>query len=500
MSYSPVEFIATNYRDFGTWFLKFYLPSTTTPISMATDASAATKIAKAEVDSMGFFTTDGTTRFIPFIDRAYDAYIFPTAEEADNNDTVNAIRVADNISVFGDELAVTPKRLTVVPGQTVYTDIGSEVIIHVDGRMLHQTNGDYSLTADGDLVLADPFLEGQNVELWSRTIVPDSGNGANAGLLTFETVQLALESGDLKLGMLIHIKETVTSDPNLTFWEVVETATIAPNKWNQQVSTFNSILSIKLQGSDDWIFNLSRGSMELIAHRGSAYEPENTVLAVSAYIQRGCTSVEIDVQPSADGTMWCYHDPNLDTDTNLSGTVNSTADATLELATLNSANGTVLDGIGLSKLEDILIYCSQRTLKIYPEMKFSGWSEANIKGLLTLLEKYNYLNDRCMIQAVDTSLLQTLRETNKDVLIAAALNTDFATAKPSIDLMQELGNGALVWDQDALLNEQDDFFPYCFSRGVRIVAFTITDVDKAERLKALGCNGIITDTFLGARL
>lgn len=50
-----------------------------------------------------------------------------------------------------------------------------------------------------------------------------------------------------------------------------------------------------------------------IAHRGFAgAAPENTVAAVRAAVAAGADAVEVDVRPTADGTVVCFHDARLD--------------------------------------------------------------------------------------------------------------------------------------------------------------------------------------------
>ncbi len=99
MAYAPIAGIIPQY-DQVSYYLKFYKPNTDTPISMSIDITGATLLAKAQLDVNGFPTTDGTTLFIPFLNQNYDAFLFPTAAEADANDTVNAFRVAENINPF----------------------------------------------------------------------------------------------------------------------------------------------------------------------------------------------------------------------------------------------------------------------------------------------------------------------------------------------------------------------------------------------------------------
>lgn len=106
MAYSPIAFTAANYRDYKNWWLKAYEPSTTTPKSIATDSTLATLIAKAELNKDGFIVSAGGALIIPYIDDAYDLWLFPTEAEADANDTSNALRLADNITgVNGDIIA-----------------------------------------------------------------------------------------------------------------------------------------------------------------------------------------------------------------------------------------------------------------------------------------------------------------------------------------------------------------------------------------------------------
>jgi hypothetical protein len=103
MAYSPVQLLSTPLEDYAGYWLKFYEESTTTLLSMATDATGGTTLAKAEISSggtvpIGFLKTAGSALLNPFVDGDYDAWLFPTAAEADANDTTNAIQIADNLN------------------------------------------------------------------------------------------------------------------------------------------------------------------------------------------------------------------------------------------------------------------------------------------------------------------------------------------------------------------------------------------------------------------
>lgn len=106
MAYSPIAFTAPNYRDYEHNWVKAYEPGTTTPKPLALEPDGGTQVAKLEINKDGFLISAGAALVIPYIDGAYDLWMFPTEAEADANDTVNALRIADDITgVNGDILA-----------------------------------------------------------------------------------------------------------------------------------------------------------------------------------------------------------------------------------------------------------------------------------------------------------------------------------------------------------------------------------------------------------
>ena len=65
---------------------------------MSLDSKGDTTVAKLELNADGFLESSGGALVIPYIDGAYDSWLFPTAAEADANDTSNAKRLADDIT------------------------------------------------------------------------------------------------------------------------------------------------------------------------------------------------------------------------------------------------------------------------------------------------------------------------------------------------------------------------------------------------------------------
>ena len=97
MAYAAIANIIPQYENYPNYWLKAYTQGTTTPKVMATDKTGATTASKFELNSDGFPITAGSALVIPFIDGAYDLWLFSTAALADANTTGSAIQLADNI-------------------------------------------------------------------------------------------------------------------------------------------------------------------------------------------------------------------------------------------------------------------------------------------------------------------------------------------------------------------------------------------------------------------
>ena len=103
MAWSPISNTVPQYsKNAGgaaaaDYYLKFYADGTTTPINMATDSTGGTTLAKCQLDSLGYPTTDGSTVFVPHIDQDYKLALYTNSTDADNNTLASAAWVVDNL-------------------------------------------------------------------------------------------------------------------------------------------------------------------------------------------------------------------------------------------------------------------------------------------------------------------------------------------------------------------------------------------------------------------
>ena len=140
--------------------MKAYEPGTTTPKPIAIGPGAPTLVAKLQLNADGFIVSAGGAIVMPYIDGAYDMWLFPTEAEADANDTSNAQRVADNLNPSSDEtgnqFVSVDETQTLTAGQTTvnlaFVDALTGVFYIADagvdrGRLV--VDIDYTVTSSG---------------------------------------------------------------------------------------------------------------------------------------------------------------------------------------------------------------------------------------------------------------------------------------------------------------------------------------------------------------
>jgi len=95
------------------YYLKTYSAGTTTPLSMATDSTGGTTLAKAQINTAGYPINGSGDVFIPHVSQSYKIVLYKNATDADNDTTGNADWVVDNIIPNADETSVNNRVFSV---------------------------------------------------------------------------------------------------------------------------------------------------------------------------------------------------------------------------------------------------------------------------------------------------------------------------------------------------------------------------------------------------
>lgn len=235
------------------------------------------------------------------------------------------------------------------------------------------------------------------------------------------------------------------------------------------------------------------------AHRGFDNAGlQNSMLAFSRVLSMGTDAIELDINYSTDGTIYCFHDTTVDALTNGTGAFQSLNDVYIDSLKYTATIGTKYEGEQIPKLVDFLIFARANNLRILPEIK-GVWSDAQIQILIDLLDTYEYNNDKCILQAGYIVYTELFRAKSPTISVCYLGAGALSASKTFIDRLQRLGNSYLLWNQFEILAE--DFVGYCEARGVKVIAYTITQTNQKNDLLRIGIYDIVSDVpFLGGQL
>ncbi len=228
--------------------------------------------------------------------------------------------------------------------------------------------------------------------------------------------------------------------------------------------------------------------MIVVAHRGnSSVAPENTLAAVSSAIDAGATSVEIDVQLTADRVPVVIHDDTLDRTTDGTGPV--AAVRSRELRTLDAGTwfSPAFAGEPVPLLDDVLDLLDRHPgVHLLLEVK-GVWDVADVALVADAIEGWA-LADRVVAQSFSVATVAALATAapwlRRGLLVAAA--------DGALELARHLGAAACNPD-GRVLRERPGFVAEAHAAGVTVTPWTVNDPDRWAVLHELGVDGIITD-------
>lgn len=241
------------------------------------------------------------------------------------------------------------------------------------------------------------------------------------------------------------------------------------------------------------VYSLYGYGMELIAHRGfRGQAPQNTLLAMTTALARGADSLECDVQPSADGIFYLFHDVVVDELTNGTGTFTSLDSSYIDGLTFTSTAGTPFADLRISKFTDFLAFAKRRGVYVYPEIK-SKRTDSDVDLVVQAIVDAG-MSEYCMVQSFHQADLERVRSLNKRIGIGL-LGSSPSDYQTQVDNLAALGRGCLLWEYTALLSTPE-IIEYCASKNVDIGTWTVNSSVDAEKLLALGVRRIMSDISL----
>ncbi len=213
----------------------------------------------------------------------------------------------------------------------------------------------------------------------------------------------------------------------------------------------------------------------IVAHRGaSAYEPENTIRSIRRAFEMGADAVEVDARISKDGHVVIIHDETVDRTTNGSGRVSELL--LEEIRALDAGRGEKVP-----ILEEVL-----------DEIMGKGCLFLEIKEERAAVPSLRIVMERRMIESVlfisfSSNALFSIKKIDRKA------HTGFLYIKPIDGIVKAKKLGCeVVLPYYRLATQKAVAFAH--RMGLKVVPWTIDELEIARELKNKGVDGIATNT------
>ena len=227
-----------------------------------------------------------------------------------------------------------------------------------------------------------------------------------------------------------------------------------------------------------------------IAHRGAGkLAPENTLAAFRLGAQHGYRAFECDVKLSADGVPFLLHDATLERTTSGTGAAADLAWSELSRLDAGGWHGRGFAGEPLPSLAGIAAYCLRNGFALNIEIKPTPGAEVET-GRVVATEAARLWPGQALpplLSSFQPEALMAARDAAPQLPRALLLDT---LREGWFEQARALGCVAAVTNHrimDAALIAQ------LHDAGLRALVYTVNDAPEAQRLVALGIDGLITD-------
>ena len=223
--------------------------------------------------------------------------------------------------------------------------------------------------------------------------------------------------------------------------------------------------------------------IEVLAHRGGAEESYENTLESFEYSQSlGCKFIETDVQVSSDGIPYIFHDDDLKRICEIPKKFDS-----LKSDEIDSL--TIFNNHKIPKLED--------ALNKFPNLSFQidFKTDEVVEPALNVIQKTNS-SDRVCIASFSSKRLERVRSVSPNLCISMGPNEVFKTLLSRYKLINsplkgDCLQGPMKYYGVKIVTKK--FIEYLKSKDIKIMVWTINDVETFKYLIQLEVDGIITD-------
>lgn len=223
----------------------------------------------------------------------------------------------------------------------------------------------------------------------------------------------------------------------------------------------------------------------VIAHRGaSAYAPENTLAAFDLAYRQRADMIELDVQPTADGTLVVFHDATTERWDGRPRPVTATPLAEIQALDIG--------GERVPTLADVLAFARDTGMALNVELKTNGVAAR----CAALLRQFG-LVEQTLVSSFLPTALDELR--TADPAIRRGYLMGIRSYRPQIRFREFWpffalkSLGASAWHPAAELPALHTVIPLVRRAGYHVYVWTVDDPNLMRQLVAAGASGLITN-------
>tara|TARA_Y100001970_G_C14073442_1_gene770711 strand:- start:133 stop:879 length:747 start_codon:yes stop_codon:yes gene_type:complete len=234
--------------------------------------------------------------------------------------------------------------------------------------------------------------------------------------------------------------------------------------------------------------NLSKNNDQFMAfaHRGGTeFAPENTYEAFSSAVSIGYKYLETDVHPNADNKLMAFHDSSVDRVTNYKGKICNFTSSELKKIK-------VKEKFQIPFLEDLIESFSKSFFSI--DMK----SDQSVKPLIKLIKSMNAVDRVCFASFSQDRIDYVRDEFDNKCITSMGPREIIKTKISSIinfkhKIIPKISSLPISRYRIKLLNKRH--INFLKSLNIKVIAWTINDVEAINKLIDLGVDGIMTDNI-----
>ena len=229
-----------------------------------------------------------------------------------------------------------------------------------------------------------------------------------------------------------------------------------------------------------------------IAHRGAGtLAPENTLAAFRLGAAHGYRMFECDVKLSADGVPFLLHDATLDRTSNGQGLAAELTWDQLSRLDAGSWHSPAYAGEPLASLEAVAHFCLSKAVWLNIEIKPTPGSESLtgsvVANLAARLWTESPQSTQPLLSSFQPDALEAARVAQAHLpraLLLDALQAGWLETALRLDCVAVVCKHT-QWNTVSVQQAQN--------AGLKVLCYTVNDASAADRLWALGTDGIITD-------